>query len=885
MNEAPRPILRRDYRPYPFEVPSVRLEFDLSAEDCRVRCRTEFVRKSGVAEDVPLELDGRDLETRRVSLDGTALEEGAYRIEGEKLVIPSVPERFVLETEVGIRPNSNTALMGLYESSGLLCTQCEAEGFRRITWFPDRPDVMTRYRTTLTADKGKYPVLLSNGNRIETSDLGDGRHRVVWEDPFAKPSYLFALVAGDLRSLDGTFTTKSGREVRTEIWVEPKNLGRCDHAMRSLHRAMEWDEEVFGLEYDLDVFMIVAVNDFNFGAMENKGLNIFNASCILAAPEIMTDDHYRSIEQIVGHEYFHNWTGNRVTCRDWFQLTLKEGLTVFRDQWFIGDMYSAPVERVLSARHLRRSQFAEDAGPMAHPIRPESYIEMNNFYTATVYDKGAEVIGMYRTLLGTEGFKKGMRLYFERHDGCAVTCDDFRRAMADACGVDLEQFERWYDQAGTPVVEACGEYDGEAGTYTLRLRQHCPPDPGRTVKEPFHIPIRMGLLDRDGGALPLVLEGENAASAPRERVLELREREETFVFHGIPTRPIPSLLRDFSAPIRLEIERDPEELAFLMGKDSDPFSRWDAGQTLARDLILERASAPGTGSPPPQAFLVAFRDVLLDPDLDPSMKSLLLELPDEVTLAQFMEPVDPAAIAAALRDLRGALARFLEPDLRKLWEALRPREPYSREPKAVGRRKLANRCLDLLSCLETPETREIVFRHFEKADNMTDRYEALRILTHRDCEEREKALGLAFEAWKDDPIVLDEWFRVQALSKLPGTIDAMKELRAHSLYQRKNPNRVRVLFGVFGQLNPTRFHDPSGEGYRILADEVLTLDPINPQVAAGLARAFDPWRRYLPDLAGKMKEQLERIASREGLSRNVREIVLRALTPPPGKAS
>jgi len=706
---APPAVLRKDYRPPAYLVDTVDLRFELDPAATEVTAKIAFKRGPGVAADAPLVLDGEELETKSVKVDGKSLSTSEWRVEGHTLTVSKVPAKFTLETVVRIAPEKNTALSGLYTSSGNFCTQCEAMGFRRITWFPDRPDVMAKYVTTIVADQKRWPMLLGNGNPTSSKDRADGKREVVWTDPFPKPSYLFALVAGNLHCHEGSFTTRSGKRVKLQILVEPQNADKCEHALRSLQKSMKWDEEVYGREYDLDVYMVVAVNDFNMGAMENKGLNIFNSKYVLASPQTANDDDYEAIEGVIGHEYFHNWTGNRVTCKDWFQLTLKEGLTVFRDQQFSADMTSAAVKRIADVRVLRVGQFPEDAGPMAHPIRPESYVSMDNFYTATVYRKGSEVIRMYHTLLGAKGFRKGMDLYFDRHDGQAVTCDDFRAAMADANGVDLTHFGRWYEQAGTPWVEAQGVWDRSAKSYTLTLRQgYAPQAKGANVTPqlPLHIPVVMALLGERGQPLPLALEGSASSPAPTERVLELKQAEQRFVFTGIAEKPVASLLRGFSAPVKLKIERSRAELAFLMAHDGDSFNRWDAGQALATQVLLELAGKAKAGQSLPaldKTIVDAFGAILDDAKLDGSLKALALTLPAEVQLAQEVEDVDPDAIHAAREHVRRELARGLRA---KLLAAADAAEAAASKPAiekaSIDARRVKNACLSYLSLLGEP---------------------------------------------------------------------------------------------------------------------------------------------------------------------------------------
>jgi aminopeptidase N len=861
---------RKDYRPPRHRVRRVALTFDLDPARTRVRARLE-VERDPDREAGPLELDGEGLELGWVAVDGERLSPDRYQVTKEQLVIRSVPDRCVVETEVFISPEANTALSGLYVSSGNFCTQCEAEGFRRITYFTDRPDVMATYETTLVADPERFPVLLSNGNRVEEGTTDDGRHWVRWEDPFPKPSYLFALVGGKLARHQGTFTTRSGRAIQLEIWVEPHNVDKCEHALASLQRAMRWDEEVFGLEYDLDLYMIVAVGDFNMGAMENKGLNVFNAKYVLARPDTATDDDYEHIEGVVAHEYFHNWTGNRVTCRDWFQLTLKEGLTVFRDQQFTADMTSAAVKRISDVRLLRSAQFEEDAGPMAHPIRPDSYVEMNNFYTPTVYIKGAEIIRIYHTLLGQEGFRKGMDLYFERHDGQAVTCDDFRRAMADANGVNLDRMEGWYAQAGTPEVHVSTHHDPSARRFTLRLRQSRPLPEGQPPWTPVPIPVRMALLDDGGAPLPLRLDGEPAGTeAPRERVLRFEDEEATFVFEGIDARPTPSLFRHFSAPVKVRMEASKEELLLRFAKDGDPFNRWDAGQRLAEDELLRLAAAIGRNQPaqPDEAFVEAYGALLEDPNLDGSLRALAMQLPSERLLAQQVNPVDPESIFSARQALRTRLVEAHGAALERLVQAgIETGDP-------VARRREKNAALQLLSL--TDRGLELARAQYDAADNMTDQEAALYAVVDRKSSHRSQMLADFHDRWSGEPLVLDKWFSVQASSRDPDTVQAVQELARHPDFTLHNPNRVRALVGAFAMGNPVRFHDPSGAGYRFLEQMVLALDGKNPQVAARLVSAFNAHRRYEPGRQAQMQAALERIAAR-AQSKDVLEIVGQAL--------
>jgi len=874
-SSQPSPTLRADYRPPAWRIDAVDLHFELDPEATRVRARCALRREA--AADEPLVLVGEELELLSIAVDGQPLDPARYDVEERRLTVRQLPAQCTLETEVRIAPARNRALSGLYVSSGNFCTQCEAEGFRRITWFLDRPDVMARYTTTLVADRERYPVMLSNGNRVATEVLEDGRHLVRWEDPFPKPSYLFALVAGDLHCHSGSFTAASGREVRLEFYVEARDADKCEHALRSLQKAMRWDEETFGLEYDLDLYMIVAVGDFNMGAMENKGLNLFNSKFVLARPDTATDQDFEGIEGVIAHEYFHNRTGNRVTCRDWFQLTLKEGLTVYRDQEFSAQMTSAPVQRIGDVRLLRERQFPEDAGPMAHPIRPEAYVEMDNFYTATVYDKGAEVVRMYQVLLGREGFRRGMDRYFERHDGQAVTCDDFRAAMADANGRDLTQFERWYSQAGTPRLAARGEWDGDAESYTLELRQECPRGQDAAAFQPLHVPVRVGLVGRDGGDLALRLDGEQ--DAPRERVLELTGRSQTWTFRGVGSPPVPSLLRGYSAPVALELERGRDELAFLLANDSDAFNRWDAGQALFGGMVLELAAAHAAGEAlvVDPAVVEAYRSVLLDGSIDGSIRALTITLPEEGELAQQMAVVDPDALHAARQHLSRELAAALRDELLEVYRLSRPRGPYTLERDAVDRRRTKNAALAALAVLEEAEITSLIVEQFEGADNMTDSQAALAALVGLDVPERAQALEAFHRRWHEEPLVLDKWFSLQADSTLPGAPARVRELMAHPDFTLDNPNRARSLVGHFSTYNHVGFHDASGEGYAILADAVLAIDPKNPQLAARLLKGLNAWRRYDPGRQEHARRQLERVRATDGLSRNSREIVERSV--------
>ena len=878
--QPPKTIYLKDYTPPDYQIERVELRFELGEEVTTVHSRLSVVRnhRPDSRGPRPLVLDGQQLELLELRLDGLELPADRYTVDTDHLTVPAVPERFELMAVIRIRPQDNTSLEGLYQSSGNFCTQCEAEGFRKITYFLDRPDVMAVYTTTLVADQSRYPVLLSNGNLIASGAREDGRHWATWHDPFKKPCYLFALVAGHLQRMEESFITRSGRKIALYLYVEPENIDQCGHAMASLRKAMAWDEAVFGREYDLDVYMIVAVGDFNMGAMENKGLNIFNTKYVLAKPETATDADFQGIEGVIGHEYFHNWTGNRITCRDWFQLSLKEGLTVFRDQEFSADMNSRAVKRISDVRILRSTQFPQDAGPMAHPVRPESYIEINNFYTVTVYNKGAEVLRMIHKLLGREGFRRGMDLYFERHDGQAVTCDDFLKAMEDANGIDLRQFRLWYSQAGTPELQVSDCYNPVTRTYTLSVRQSCPPTPGQPHKQAFHIPLAMGLLDADGCDLPLQLEGE-AEPVGTERVLELREAEHIFRFVNLPVAPRPSLLRGFSAPVKLLIDYSDADLMFLLAHDSDPFNRWEAAQNLAVRTILKLLEDRREGKTwtLPHAFSTAFSQALSTPDLDPALLDQVLNLPDETYLAEQLDVIDVDGIHEARDFVRRALAVALREQFLTLYETFHDGGEYRIDAASMGRRSLKNRCLDYLMQLDEPFTRELCLRQYRSAGNMTDELSALGLLANCDCPERPEALADFYKRWRQEPLVLDKWFALQATAPLPGTLAEVKALLHHPDFSIKNPNKVRALIGVFCQSNPIRFHAADGAAYTFLTEQVLTLNVINPQIAARMLNPFTRWRKYDPHRQALMQAELEQIRQAPALSPDVYEIVIKSL--------
>jgi aminopeptidase N len=876
--DTPQTIYRKDYTAPSYLIDTVELGFDLHPERTIVASRLVMRRNPDSAQR-EIELYGEKLDLVALRMNGKTLGKRDYRIDGNLLIIPNAPEDVTLEIETLTAPVKNTTLNGLYVSNGNFFTQCEAEGFRAITYFPDRPDVMARYTVMLRADKALYPVLLSNGNLIEEGDLGDGRHYAKWEDPFKKPSYLFALVAARLVCQEETFRLADGRDALLQVWVEDGNLDKTDYAMQSLKNSIRWDEERFGLELDLDRFMIVAVSDFNMGAMENKGLNIFNTKFVLANPRVATDIDYAGIEAVVGHEYFHNWTGNRVTCRDWFQLSLKEGLTVFRDQEFSSDMIGTDsgraVTRIDQVRTLRQAQFPEDAGPMAHPVRPDSFVEINNFYTVTVYEKGAEVVRMYQTLLGRDGFRKGMDLYFMRHDEQAVECDDFRHAMADASGRDLTQFERWYSQAGTPVVRAEGSYDSANQTYTLTLSQHCPATPGQPKKLPFHIPVAFGLLGADGQDLPLVLDGDKVGTTA---VLELTEAKQRFLFSGVNQSPTPSILRDFSAPVILEYDYTDAELLHLFSHDSDPVNRWEAGQRLAMARLIKLTAAIVGGGTLhlDETFIEAMRKMLTDASLDPGFREQALLLPSESMVADQMEAVNPLAIHLARQFMRRIIGLALRDDLLAQYQANLTPGDYSPDAVSAGKRGLKNLALAYMAAEPGPDTLALVQKQYDQAGNMTDRVAALGALIHAQADSAADALERFYDEFGNEALVIDKWFTMQAGA--PATdVAKVRALMGHPAFSMKNPNRARSLIFAFCNGNPSQFHAADGSGYAFWAEQVIALDAINPQVASRLARTMDRWRRFAPVLQTQMKQALQKVAGMKKLSNDVREIVGKAL--------
>ncbi len=863
--EEPRAIHLADYKAPEFRITTVHLDFALEPEATRVSSKLAIEWLSG---NGPLVLAGENQKLLSVALDGRALNEGEYRLDDKTLTIPNPPAKLTLEVVGEINPAGNTELEGLFLSSGMFCTQCEPEGFRRITYFLDRPDNLSVFTVRLEAPREQYPVLLSNGNRTASGELPGGRHFAVWNDPFPKPSYLFALVAGDLGSLQDSFTTMSGRKVALAIYVEHGNEPRAHYAMDALKRAMKWDEEAYGLEYDLDIFMIVAVSAFNMGAMENKGLNIFNDKVLLATPETATDDDYARIEGVVAHEYFHNWTGNRITCRDWFQLSLKEGLTVFRDQNFSGDMRSRGVQRIQDVRALRGRQFIEDAGPLAHPVQPQSYIEINNFYTATIYDKGSQVIGMLRTLVGDAGYRKAADLYVKRHDGQAATVEDWVKCFEDTSGRDLSQFRLWYRQAGTPVIEARGAYDKAAQTYTLELSQSLSPTPGQPEKKPMHIPVRIGLVGRTGAALPLTLEGENRAG-PETRVLELTQSIQRFVFAGIAEEPLLSLGRDFSAPAIFRTPHGRHDRAILMGKDSDDFNRWEAGQILAAEIMLEVAGKARSDSN--TDYVTAIGEVLARAEEDPAFAAQMLMPPTEGELAAKKTPVDPVGIHTARVSLVRAIAMAHRGRLAQLYEHMREAGDFTPDAKAAGRRALRNAALRYLTAADDEAAAGLAEAHYRSATNMTDMIAGLAALTRMESPRTGAAFTHFHDRFKNDPLVLDKWMSLQAGSPLPETVAAVRALMKHPAFDIKNPNRVRALVGAFSA-NHLRFHNEDGSGYRLVGETIRTLDPMNPQVAARMAGAFESWRRYDPARQEMMKAELQAIRALPGISPNLFEV-------------
>ena len=873
------PVRLSDYRPPEWLVRTVDLDVALHATATRVRSVLALQPNPAGQSDAALTLDGEELTLVSVALDGTPLQPDAYIVTAEGLTIPHPPKRpFRLELETEINPSANTRLMGLYRSRGTYCTQCEAEGFRRITYFPDRPDVMAIYTTRIEAEKHEAPILLANGNLIASGDIaGTGRHFAIWQDPFAKPCYLFALVGGTLSCVEDNYRTVSGRNVTLRILVEPGKEARCTWAMESLKSAMRWDEEVFGREYDLDIFMIVAVSDFNMGAMENKGLNIFNDRYVLATADTATDSDFAHVEAVIAHEYFHNWTGNRITCRDWFQLCLKEGLTVFRDQEFSSDRRSRPVKRIADVRVLRAHQFVEDAGPLAHPVRPPAYAEINNFYTATVYEKGAEIVRMLKALIGDKSFRRGMDLYFVRHDGRAATVEDFIACFADITGLDLGPFMRWYEQPGTPELTVKGSFDPAARTYRLDIAQSIPPSPGYPVKEPMVIPLPLGLLDRDGTDLPIkTTKGTRVEGG----VVVLSQSTETITFVDVPHRPVPSLNRGFTAPVKVSSDLTADDLQFLATHDSDPFNRWEALQVLATATLVAAVSAIRNGEETRigDGVIDALRAVLNDGALEPAFLAQAIVTPVEADIAREIgRNVDPDAIYRARAELRSVIGRHLGPELEAIYHRLTDHGPYRPDAASAGRRALKSACLDLLAATGNQAAIGLARAQYVAADNMTDRITALSTLCLHDVPARRACLDDFYSRYASDPLVVDKWFSLQAAIPEPGTLDRVRALSEHPSFSLGNPNRVRALIGAFAHSNATQFNRVDGAGYEFVADTVLYLDAMNPQVAARLLSAFKSWRALEPSRRDKAHAALRRVAQMPTLSSDVRDIVQRSL--------
>jgi aminopeptidase N len=864
---TPKTIYLKEYQPPQYWIDSVNLRFELGEQQTRVVSEMEVRRNEQLDGPHILQLDGEELVLGAVFLNDRALSDSEFSVNAESLWIPDVPEQFTLQIETFIKPQENTSLEGLYKSSGNFCTQCEAQGFRKITYYLDRPDVMARFTTTVVADKSYYPVLLSNGNPVDQQDYADGTHSVTWEDPYKKPSYLFALVAGQLEVVNDTFVTMSGREIDCRIYAEAHNLDKCDHAMRSLKKSMQWDEQTFGREYDLDIYMIVAVDDFNMGAMENKGLNVFNSKFVLARPDTATDTDFINIESVIGHEYFHNWSGNRVTCRDWFQLTLKEGLTVFRDQQFTADLNSAAVKRIDDVNVLRTRQFVEDAGPMAHPIQPDAYVQINNFYTATVYNKGAEIIRMIHTLLGKEHFRKGMDLYFERHDGNAVTTEDFVKAMEDASGMDLQQFRRWYHQAGTPQLKVSTDYDADKRTLAVHIEQSSSIE----ANQAFHIPLALGVINADGSEV-----------AHAAQVVDVKQNRQTLQIENIEDGAVLSLLRNYSAPVKLDYELSNQQLSFLMAHDSDEFNRWNAAQQLSCKIMLSMIeSEPQNRTLQLDEFFVTtVQKVLLDDALEPALKARILSLPSEEYLAQQMKVIDVDAIHRVREFCKQTLADQLAPVFLTLYHSLHS-EVYSLDPEAMGQRSLKNVCLAYLLSSQQAEVKsaatELAQQQFTSATNMTDQIAALRCLAHYTQQPGEQALTDFYQQWHEDALVIDKWFVVQATASDNRAFQRIQGLLDHPSFSMAVPNRVRSLIGAFSQSNPAQFHHLSGQGYVFLADAVLSLNKTNPQIAARLLLPLIQWKQHDSKRQQMMKAQLQRIFDTPHLAKDVYEIAEKGL--------
>jgi len=872
-------IYLKDYQPPAYQIDTVDLTFELHETQTTVTSIMQIKRHTDVLRSAVLALDGEHLELVFIRLDEKVLDpnNNDYEISNEQLMLQNLPDSFVLTIKTIINPIKNTELSGLYLAKGVFCTQCEAHGFRRMTYFLDRPDNLSTFTTTIIADKILYPFLLSNGNLIETTELDNNRLTATWHDPFKKPSYLFALVAGDFDCLEDSFTTKSARSIALKLYVEKGNIDKATHAMDSLKKAMKWDEDVYGREYDLDIFMIVAVSAFNMGAMENKGLNIFNDKYILAKPETATDQDYEAIESVVAHEYFHNWTGNRVTCRDWFQLSLKEGLTVFRDQEFSRDMNSRDVNRIQDVEILRAHQFPEDDSPLAHPVRPAAYVEINNFYTSTVYNKGAEVIRMLHTFLGTDGFRKGMDLYFERHDGQAVTTDDFVSAMADANQVDFSQFKHWYTQAGTPVLHITDEYNPATKTLTLSVKQSCPDTVGQKDKKPFHIPLAIGLLDSQGQEIDFMI-ADNSLSATTQ-ILSICDKEQQFSFDSIAEKPVISFLRNFSAPVKIQYDYREEDLVFLLAHDRNGFSRWEAGQTLAIQSILkliddvQQDKSLGLKS----TLTDAYQYMLQDQTIDNALKAKILTLPTFNYIAEQLDVIDVSAIYQVKKFIKQQIAEDLHDDFLTLFNQLQNFTSYSNQSSEIAKRALKNVCLDYLMTTQKDDVRSLCYQQFQQANNMTDVISALSYLSHEDSNERSQALASFYDKWQDDDLVIDKWFSIQARADLPDTLAQVKALMQHNAFDIKNPNRIRALIGAFVAGNPIHFHAEDGKSYDFLTEQVLKVDIFNPQVSARLVLTLTRFRKYDDTRRTLMRMQLENILKDHSLSKDVYEIVSKSL--------
>lgn len=869
-------IYLKDYQVPEFLIDKTHLVFDLNDEFCRVSSSLSIRRNpESQSSSSPLFLHGgAELELQKIEIDSAVISETDYQRTAEGLIIDQVPDHCVINIEVLIKPHLNTTMMGLYKSRTMYCTQCEAEGFRNITFYLDRPDVMSEFTTKIIADKQQFPILLSNGNPIDQGDIENGRHFATWHDPFKKPAYLFALVAGDLSVVEDSFTTCTNRNILLQIFVEEKDLNKCDHAMLSLKNSMRWDEQTYGREYDLDRFMIVAVDDFNMGAMENKGLNIFNTSAVLANPKTTTDAAFQRVEGIVAHEYFHNWSGNRVTCRDWFQLSLKEGFTVYRDSQFSADMNSPVVKRIEDVVYLRTHQFAEDAGPMSHPVQPDAYMEINNFYTLTVYEKGAEVVGMIHSLLGDEKFRQGSDLYFSRHDGQAVTIEEFVGAMEEVSGQDLKQFRRWYKQSGTPVIDVTSHYDPEAKTYSLTFEQSCPATPGQSQKKPFVIPIKFGLVGADGQDLPLNNQGDQSM------VFSLYETSQTLVFENLQQPPVPSLLRGFSAPVKLNYNYSSDQLAHLMANDSDGFNRWDAGQKLSLQVLnklIEDAKAERE-LVMDQQLIKVFKSLLSDHSLDPAMVNLMLQLPSEAQLHEQAEIIYVEAIHRARQFARQSIATALEQQLVSTYQRLTETQDYAPEANQIGRRALRNCVLGYLMKVKTVGP-ELAWQQFNNASNMTDKAAALSALVN--CETAQNYATQALKAFEqdycDETLAMNLWLQVQATSQLPEGLERVQALMEHSAFNINNPNKARSLLGAFCSANPINFHNKEGSGYEFLQQQIIALNALNPQVAARLVTPLTRWKKLPEPNRQLMRDALQQIANHKGLVKDIQEIVTKSL--------